>query len=106
MSGSSGYGIYRILKTRIDLGLGGEDGKIVLYALYDNNEIKIFHFRSVDGEIGVHQGIKAPWRDFVNFVDGGQGEALPQVLQMVQDMEGILKDSGFYDLKEIGRAHV
>lgn len=101
MAGSSGYGVFRILKARVDLGHGGEDGKIVMYALYDNKDVRLFHFRHVDGEIGAHQGIKAPWRPFTDFVDEARDQPVdPQLSRMAQDLEGVLRDAGIYDLKE------
>ncbi len=101
MAGSTGYGIYRILKARVDLGHGGEDGKIVMYALYDNREVRLFHFRLVDGEIDVHQGIKANWRIFTGLVDGAYGQPVdPELGQMASDLEDILQEVGVYDLKE------
>ncbi len=101
MAGATGYGVYRILKARVDMGHGGEGGKFFSYVLYDNKEVRIFHSRFIDGQTEVSHGIKSPWRDFIAFVDGGLGEPLnPEIAVMTSDLSEVLQDVGVFDLKE------
>lgn len=101
MAGTTGYGVYRILKARVDMGHGGDGGKFFAYVLYDNREVKIFHSRLIDGQTEVLHGIKAPWRDFISFVDGGLGEPVnPDIAVMASDLSEVLQEVGVFDLKE------
>lgn len=101
MAGATGYGVYRILKARIDIGHGGYGGKIFAYVLYDSREIKLFHYGLLDGEMEIPHGIKAPWRDFSSFVDGGLGLSVnPELAAMASDLSQVLQEVGLFDLKE------
>lgn len=101
MAGTTGYGVYRILKARVDMGHGGDSGKFFAYVLYDNREVRIFHSRLIDGQTEVSHGIKSPWRDFTSFVDGGLGEPLsPDIAVMSSDLAEVIQEVGVFDLKE------
>lgn len=101
MAGATGYGVYRILKARVDMGHGGDGGKFFAYVLYDNKEVKLFHSRFMDGQAEVSHGIKSPWRDFIAFVDGGLGEPInPEIAVMTSDLSVVLQEVGVFDLKE------
>ncbi|EFC91191.1 hypothetical protein Dpep_1165 [Dethiosulfovibrio peptidovorans DSM 11002] len=97
MADSRGYGIYRILKGRIDVGHGGESGRIFFYALYGKGKVKICHAKEVsnDGEEPPKGGIKAGWKDFSAFVDGGCPDP-----SLSSGIGALFQDSGVDDVKE------
>ncbi len=101
MAGVTGYGVYRVLKARIDFGHGGEGGKVFAYALYDGRDVKLFHCRSVEGEGDSPHGIKSSWKDFTSFIDGAFGQPMrPDIATMVSDLAQVLQEVGVFDLKE------
>ncbi len=101
MAGATGYGVYRVLKARVDFGHGGEGGKFFAYVLYDNRDVKLFHCRMVEGEAQPSHGIKSSWKDFTAFIDETLGQPMnPEIATMGSDLAQVLQEVGVFDLKE------
>ena len=103
MAESRGYGVYRILKGRVDIGHGGESGRIFFYALYGKGKVKLCHAREMnhDGEEPPKGGIKAGWRDFSSFVDDGAVDS-----SLSSGIGSLFRDSGVDDVKEENLAKI
>ncbi len=86
MSTARGFGVYRVIKVRMDLVQDGSIDKLLLYSLLDAGSIRIFHGRMAgEDENNLPHGVKTAWRDFCSFVDYDripfpldEGEAQPQ----------------------------
>lgn len=97
MGESRGYGIYRILKARIDLGHGGESGRVFFYALYGKGEVRLCHARFLDAgsEAAPRGGIKCGWREFSSFIDETGNDP-----SLSSGIKTLFEDSGVDDVKE------
>lgn len=68
MSATRGFGVYNLMKVRMDLGKNGAGGKVFAYCVLDPGSIRLFHGRFFK-EDSPPRGIKTFWRDFCSFVD-------------------------------------
>lgn len=68
LSATKGFGVYHLVKARIDLGRNGESGKFLVYCVLDPGSVRLFHGRLSKGD-SLPRGIKTFWRDFCSYID-------------------------------------